>query len=58
MAFEKVNSKGVKYHLHSRGKLYFFSKKPEGSVDLPAGNWDVVENERTGLPMLKKKIIN
>ncbi|MBI3413394.1 MAG: hypothetical protein HY051_04940 [Candidatus Aenigmarchaeota archaeon] len=55
MAYEKVNSKGVKYYLHSRGKLYFFSKKPEASVDLPAGNWDVVENERTGLPMLKKK---
>lgn len=55
MTFEKVNSKGVKYYLHSRGKLYFFSKKPEGGIDLPAGSWDVIENERTGLPMLKKK---
>ena len=59
MGFEKVNAKGVKYFLHSHvGKhgntLYFFSKKPEDGIDLPNG-FDVIENPRTGLPMLKKK---
>ncbi len=54
MVFEKINSKGQKYYLHSKGKLYFFSKSPEGSIDLPAG-MDVLENPRTGLPMVKKK---
>jgi hypothetical protein len=54
MGFEKINSKGQKYYLHSKGKLMFFSKIPEGSIDLPEG-MDVVENTRTGLPMVKKK---
>ncbi|HLD59167.1 MAG TPA: hypothetical protein VI977_06075 [archaeon] len=54
MGFEHTNSKGVKYYLHSRGKLLFFSKSPSGSVDLPEG-MAVVENSRTGLPMVKKK---
>jgi len=56
MGYEHTNSKGVKYYLHSRGKLNFFSKKPEGGVDMPPGSWEVVENQRTGLPMLKKKV--
>lgn len=50
-----VNKKGVKYWLHSRGKLFFFSKNEAESIDLPAG-YHVVENERTGLPMIKKKV--
>jgi len=53
MVYEHVNSKGVKFYLHSRGKLLFFSKSPEGAIDLPAG-MKVVENQRTGLPMVKK----
>jgi hypothetical protein len=54
MAYEHTNSKGQKYYLHSKGKLFFFSKNQEGAIDLPA-NFDVVENTRTGLPMVKKK---
>ncbi|MEK6959311.1 MAG: hypothetical protein AABW59_04675 [archaeon] len=54
MGYEHTNSKGRKYFLHSRGKLFFFSKKSEEGIELPAG-YDVVENETTGLPMLKKK---
>jgi hypothetical protein len=54
MAYEHTNSKGLKYYLHSKGKLFFFSKSPEGSIDLPT-NFDVIENKRTGLPMVKKK---
>jgi tricorn protease-like protein len=55
MGYEHTNSKGNKYYLHSRGKLFFFSKKEEDSIDLPEG-YTVVENNTTGLPMLKKKI--
>jgi len=54
MAYEHTNSKGQKYYLHSKGKLMFFSKIQEGAIDLPA-NLEVVENKRTGLPMVKKK---
>ena len=54
MGYEHTNSKGTKYYLHQRGKLFFFSKKSVDSIDLPAG-YNVVENNRTGLPMLKKK---
>lgn len=54
MGFEHTNKRGVKYFLHARGRLMFFSKKPEESVDLPP-NMTIVENERTGLPMVKKK---
>jgi hypothetical protein len=66
MAFSVTSKKsGKTYFLHSRvqplkgGKtvtLYFFAGeiKPEGSLDaLPAG-YIVSENERTGLPLLKK----
>ena len=54
MGYEHVNSRGQKYHLHSKGRLFFFSKKSEESIDLPEG-FNVVENQRTGLPMLKRK---
>ncbi|MDD5162703.1 MAG: hypothetical protein PHD95_00680 [Candidatus ainarchaeum sp.] len=54
MVFSHVNSKGVKYFLHQKGRLLFFSKNPEGSISLPEG-MAVVENQRTGLPMVKKK---
>jgi hypothetical protein len=54
MAYEKINSKGQKYYLHSKGRLMFFSKKAEGSIDLPE-NMEVIENKRTGLPMVRKK---
>jgi len=54
MGFEHTNSRGVKYFLHQRGKLFFFSKSPESGIGLPPG-FDVVENKITGLPMLKRK---
>lgn len=59
MGFEKVNAKGQKYFLHSNvgahgNVLYYFSKKPEEGIDLPDG-FEVIENSRTGLPMLKRK---
>jgi len=35
MGFCKVNSKGVKYCLHSNGRIFYFSREEEGSIDLP-----------------------
>ncbi len=54
MVFEYTNSKGIKYYLHKRGGLLFFSKDPNGAIDLPEG-FEVKENPRTGLPIVKKK---
>jgi len=59
MAYAHTNSKGVKYYLHTRegkggARLFFFSKDPAEGIDLP-GNMQVVENPRTGLPLVKKK---
>lgn len=59
MAFEYTNSRGQKYYLHKRvGKggatLFFFSKSSEDAIDLPE-RFQVIENPRTGLPMVKKK---
>lgn len=66
MAFSVVSKKSNKtYHLHSRKQklkggqevtLYYFSGSVgDGALDaLPAG-MEVIENERTGLPMLRKK---
>ena len=54
MVYEHKNTKGKTYYLHSKGRLFYFSKKPEEGIDLPEG-FDVVENQKTGLPMLKRK---
>ncbi len=55
MAFEYKNSRGKKYFLHQKGKLYYFSgEKKENAIDLPPG-YSIVENNKTGLPMLRKK---
>lgn len=65
MAYTVVSQKsGKTYHLHSRLQklkggqevtLYFFAGQPgEGAIDaLPAG-YEVSENAKTGLPLLKK----
>ena len=65
MAFSTTNSRGQTYYLHTKEvtlkggrqqRIYYFAKqeKPGESLDaLPAG-YQVSENARTGLPMLKK----
>ena len=64
MAFSHVNSKGQTYYLHMRDvtlkggrqqTMYFFAKEvKDGAIDeVPAG-YIVIENSRTGLPILKK----
>ena len=55
MGYSHKNSKGVTYYLHSKGKLYFFSKNEQDSIDLPEG-FTVIENQRTGLPMVKRSL--
>jgi hypothetical protein len=59
MAFSFTNSKGQVYYLHSRegrrgAKLFFFSKDPSGAIDLPEG-FEVFENPKTSLPMIRRK---
>jgi len=60
--FSHKNSKGTVYYLHTRDvklrgdrmqKIFFFSKDSAGSIDMPNG-YKVIENKRTGLPLLKK----
>jgi hypothetical protein len=67
MAFSVVSKKsGKTYFLHLKEqerkgggitKLYYFGGEKKDGVqkELPAG-YEVIENERTGLPMLKKKV--
>jgi hypothetical protein len=65
MAYSVVSKKsGKTYYLHARQQklkggqevtLYYFGgEAKDGAIDaLPAG-MEVIENERTGLPMLRK----
>ena len=64
MAYEHKNSKGQTYYLHTQEvrlkssnkqqTIYFFAKdKRSNACNIPAGK-TVVENQRTGLPFLKK----
>ena len=66
MAFSVVSKKSKKtYHLHSRRQklkggqevtLYYFAGAiGDGALDALPDGMEVIENERTGLPMLKKK---
>ncbi len=49
------NQRGQTYYLHQRGKLFFFSKDPQGAIEMPPGRI-VKENPRTGLPLLAKSV--
>ncbi len=66
MAFSVVSKKSSKtYHLHSRQQLlkggktvtlyYFGGTAGPGAIDALPDGMEVIENERTGLPMLRKK---
>jgi len=48
------NSRGKTYYLHQNGRLFFFSGKDADAIEMPEG-YEIIENTRTGLPMLKKK---
>mgnify|MGYP001331679607 CR=1 FL=1 len=69
MAYAHTNKKGQTYYLHSKDvtlkstgriqTIYYFAKEVKSGAgvtaldSLPSGK-QVVENERTGLPFLKK----
>ena len=64
MAFSHVNSKGQTYYLHSREvtlkggrlqRIFFFGREAkEGAIAALPEGYIIVENTRTGLPILKK----
>ncbi len=64
MAFAHTNSKGQQYLLHQRDvtlkggrvqRIYFFAREiKEGAIDAMPEGYIIVENARTGLPILKK----
>lgn len=65
MAYSHKNSKGQTYFLHGkmvtlRGgrkqQIYYFAReeKDRDGLDAIPGGYMVVENKRTGLPMLRK----
>ncbi len=67
MTYCHKNQKGQDYFLHRRhvtlrgGRdqiIYFFAREvKDGALeDLPEG-YQVVENQRTGLPLLKKEVV-
>ncbi len=65
MAYEFTNSKGVKYYLHFKDvnlkggriqRIYYFARDiREGALDDVPEAFKVIETERTGMPILKKK---
>lgn len=64
MAFAHTNSKGQQYFLHQRDvtlkggrvqRIFFFAREvKDGAIDAMPAGYVVVENPRTGLPILKK----
>lgn len=65
MPYSHTNSKGQLYYLHMQDvtlkggrlqRIYFFARKvrEEGAVDVMPAGFMVVENPKTGLPVLKK----
>ncbi len=65
MAYAHTNSKGQTYLLHSKNvtlrggrkqMIFFFARdEREGALDAVPEGYLVVENKKTGLPMLKRK---
>jgi len=54
MANSHTNSKGITYYFHKKGHLQYFSKDPNGAVEIPDA-FEIIENQRTGLPLAKRK---
>ncbi len=67
MAYSRVNARGQTYYLHSREvalrnnrlqRIYFFAKTiKDGALDAMPDGYEIVENQRTGLPVLRKATI-
>lgn len=62
--FTHTNSKGQTYILHQRDvtlkggrqqRIFFFAREAkDGAIDALPEGYEIVENTRTGLPILKK----
>lgn len=52
------NEKGETFWLHKDEKgnrtIYYFSKNPEGALPSRPSGYKVVENEKSGMPFLKR----
>lgn len=66
MAYSHKNNKGLTYYLHSkvvtlRGgnrkqTIYYFAKQAgSGAIEAVPAGFEVVENKKTGLPVLRRK---
>jgi hypothetical protein len=65
MAYEFLNSRGVKYYLHSREvtlkggrlqRIFFFARDVRpGALDAVPDGYIAEETKKTGMPILKKK---
>jgi hypothetical protein len=65
MAYEFKNSKGTTYYLHFKDvnlkggrqqRIYYFARDiRQGALDAVPDAYKVMETERTGMPILKKK---
>jgi len=66
MAYTYTNKKGTMYHLHMKDvtlrggnrkqTIYYFAKQPGmGAIDEVPMGFEVVENKKTGLPVLRRK---
>jgi len=65
MAYEFTNKKGVTYYLHFKDvnlkggriqRIYFFARDVRAdSLDEVPDAYEVMETERTGMPILRKK---
>ncbi|RJQ27960.1 hypothetical protein C4577_00410 [Candidatus Parcubacteria bacterium] len=64
MAYQYTNNKGKSYYLHGKevrlrsGKnqqIYYFAQEiKDGAIDQVPAGFVVIENHRTGMPVLKK----
>ena len=65
-AYAYTNSKGQTYYLHTREvtlkngrvqRIYFFARDVrDGALEQVPAGYQVVETERTGMPVLKKAV--
>ena len=65
MAYAHKNSRGTTYYLHGKmvtlkggrqQQIYYFGKVAKaGAMDELPDGYTVIENKKTGLPILKKK---
>jgi hypothetical protein len=65
-AFSYTNSKGQTYYLHTRSvtlkngrvqTIYYFARdvRPQQALEAVPAGMEVIETERTGMPVLRKK---